>query len=74
MAFRPNFTKICRFTVFALVIQAVAQWPGHGRVYNRDYRPRFCDHGIFIDGGLVVRVLGYRSGGPGSISGTTRKI
>jgi hypothetical protein len=23
--------------------------------------------------GLVVRVLGYRSGGPGSISGTTRK-
>jgi hypothetical protein len=26
---------------------------------------RFC--------GLVVRVLGYRSGGPGSIPGTTRK-
>jgi hypothetical protein len=23
--------------------------------------------------GLVVRVLGYRSGGPGSITGTTRK-
>jgi hypothetical protein len=23
--------------------------------------------------GLVVRVLGYRSGGPGSIHGTTRK-
>jgi hypothetical protein len=23
--------------------------------------------------GLVVRVLGYRSGGPGSINGTTRK-
>jgi hypothetical protein len=23
--------------------------------------------------GLVVRVLGYRSGGPGSIRGTTRK-
>jgi hypothetical protein len=23
--------------------------------------------------GLVVRVLGYRSGGPGSISGTTRE-
>jgi hypothetical protein len=33
-----------------------------------------CDH-IFIDllCGLVVRVLGYRSGGPGSIPGTTRK-
>jgi hypothetical protein len=26
---------------------------------------RFC--------GLVIRVLGYRSGGPGSIPGTTRK-
>jgi hypothetical protein len=24
--------------------------------------------------GLVVRVLGYRSGGPGSIPGTTKKI
>jgi hypothetical protein len=23
--------------------------------------------------GIVVRVLGYRSGGPGSIPGTTRK-
>jgi hypothetical protein len=23
--------------------------------------------------GLVIRVLGYRSGGPGSIPGTTRK-
>jgi hypothetical protein len=28
-----------------------------------------CDHLC----GLVVRVLGYRSGGPGSIPGTTRK-
>jgi hypothetical protein len=30
---------------------------------------------IFIDRlcGLVVRVLGYRSGGPGSIPGTTKK-
>jgi hypothetical protein len=24
--------------------------------------------------GLVVRVLGYRSGGPGSIPGTTKKV
>jgi hypothetical protein len=29
------------------------------------YRDRLC--------GLVVRVLGYGSGGPGSIPGTTRK-
>jgi hypothetical protein len=33
--------------------------------YISDIRDRFC--------GLVVRVLGYRSGGPGSIPGTTRK-
>jgi hypothetical protein len=30
---------------------------------------RICDRLC----GLVVRVLGYRSGGPGSIPGTTRK-
>jgi hypothetical protein len=30
-----------------------------------DYTDRLC--------GLVVRVLGYRSGGTGSIPGTTRK-
>jgi hypothetical protein len=30
-----------------------------------DWRDRLC--------GLVVRVLGYRSGGPGSIPGTTKK-
>jgi hypothetical protein len=30
-----------------------------------DTKDRLC--------GLVVRVLGYRSGGPGSIPGTTRK-
>jgi hypothetical protein len=32
---------------------------------NLEILDRFC--------GLVVRVLGYRSGGPGSIPGTTRK-
>jgi hypothetical protein len=33
-------------------------------------------NGLFFDRlcGLVVRVLGYRSGGPGSILGTTKKI
>jgi hypothetical protein len=30
----------------------------------------FCIYYLFF---LVVRVLGYRSGGPGSIPGTTRK-
>jgi hypothetical protein len=35
----------------------------------------FCNFYLFLDRlcGLVVRVLGYRSGGPGSIPGTTRK-
>jgi hypothetical protein len=27
----------------------------------------------YVNCGLVVRVFGYRSGGPGSIPGTTRK-
>jgi hypothetical protein len=35
------------------------------RKHFRVYIDRLC--------GLVVRVLGYRSGGPGSIPGTTRK-
>jgi hypothetical protein len=34
-------------------------------VSGRPFDDRLC--------GLVVRVLGYRSGGPGSIPGTTRK-
>jgi hypothetical protein len=34
-------------------------------VSTRTHSDRLC--------GLVVRVLGYRSGGPGSIPGTTRK-
>jgi hypothetical protein len=36
---------------------------------------RVCHNYIYTDRlcGLMVRVLGYRSGGPGSIPGTTRK-
>jgi hypothetical protein len=40
------------------------------------HTPTACPRGaiiIIIISGLVVRVLGYRSGGPGSIPGTTRK-
>jgi hypothetical protein len=33
-----------------------------------------CGHIIDRLCGLVVRVLGYRSGGPGSISGTKKKV
>jgi hypothetical protein len=35
-------------------------------VYVSIYNDRLC--------GLVVRVLGYRSGGPGSVPGTAKKI
>jgi hypothetical protein len=41
-----------------------------------DFKPNLKLSVIVNDdrlGGLVVRVLGYRSGGPGSIPGTTRK-
>jgi hypothetical protein len=38
-------------------------------VLNKEELPGQCDRLC----GLVVRVLGYRSGGPGSISGTTKK-
>jgi hypothetical protein len=40
---------------------------------------QFCTYIVTLLGildrlyGLVVRVLGYRSGGPGSITGTTKK-
>jgi hypothetical protein len=34
-------------------------------LFSLNYNDRLC--------GLAVRVLGYRSGGPGSIPGTTRK-
>jgi hypothetical protein len=38
----------------------------HNYLFQFNYvKDRLC--------GLVVRVLGYRSGGPGSITGTTRK-
>jgi hypothetical protein len=43
-------------------------WSGVDRRHlasDRDQRDRLC--------GLALRVLGYRSGGPGSIHGTTRK-
>jgi hypothetical protein len=43
--------------------------------YSRLFQQFMDPKGSFPDRlcGLVVRVLGYRSGGPGSIPGTTRK-
>jgi hypothetical protein len=45
------------------------------RVYLLPIRatcPHFDHNNLWFLCGLVVRVLGYRSGGPGSIPGTTR--
>jgi hypothetical protein len=43
--------------------------------YLHNFTRKFWKEAINCDRlcGLVVRVLGYRSGGPGSILGTTRK-
>jgi hypothetical protein len=38
---------------------------------SRNYHSFYCEGDRLC--GLVVRVLGYRSGGPGSIPGTTKK-
>jgi hypothetical protein len=54
------------FRVFCLIVVPLP--PGKIQFaikLNSDNNDRLC--------GLVVRVLGYRSGGPGSIPGTTRK-
>jgi hypothetical protein len=41
----------------------------HPKIYYFVRQENVCDRLC----GLVVRVLGYRSGGPGSIPGTTKK-
>jgi hypothetical protein len=66
----PNFVMLCdeegmescREMCIAMVGVYVAR-------NKNNYTQKVCDHLC----GLVVRVLGYRSGGPGSIPGTTRK-
>jgi hypothetical protein len=51
---------------FAYHNRAVNSWVWIWYLFTvGEWFDRFC--------GLVVRVLGYRSGGPGSIPGTTRK-
>jgi hypothetical protein len=53
-----TFCPPCEIYEIVLIVQIIFV-----QLYLRD--DRLC--------GLVVRVLGYRSGGPGSITGTTRK-
>jgi hypothetical protein len=53
---------------YVILYETTATWHGIGHApISHTYQlvDRLC--------GLVVRVLGYRSGGPGSIPGTTRK-
>jgi hypothetical protein len=54
----------------------VIDWPDFRIIGSMPHRIHCFVHGSDFDHlcGLVVRVLGYRSGGPGSIPGTTRKI
>jgi hypothetical protein len=59
MALRPGL--LWQTLNLALIIQCLSRF----FVYLFIPRDRLC--------GLVVRVLGYRSGGPGSIPGTTKK-
>jgi hypothetical protein len=49
----------------SLQLLAISVWSSHVFSICSYFWDRLC--------GLVVRVLGYRSGGPGSIPGTTRK-
>jgi hypothetical protein len=60
-----NFTWLLSFIVhrFSYAPPAAGTRQRHRLLATQD---RLC--------GLVVRVLGYRSGGPGSIPGTTKKI
>jgi hypothetical protein len=54
-----------RLHVHLTRIREATLWPELHIIIYYKFKDRLC--------GLVVRVLGYRSGGPGSIPGTTRK-
>jgi hypothetical protein len=72
----PKFCRICTVTSTETAGRAIGH-AGSDRLHSGS----FGDVGFIVDKwlsgdrlcGLVVRVLGYRSGGPGSIPGTTRK-
>jgi hypothetical protein len=69
-ALRTGCSLLCRNIIFLLLVlisvsepQGLVRPEGLGKLMGSG--DRLC--------GLVVRVLGYRSGGPGSIPGTTKK-
>jgi hypothetical protein len=80
--FQGALQTVCRFHTFRLILMG----SGHkAKCIKLKYKLRvvmpttrsgfqFIEFLLIIDRlcGLVVRVLGYRSGGPGSIPGTTR--
>jgi hypothetical protein len=73
------FSKFCKFTsnVLKMVIYKNAVIPYFNILFKivNTISYKFTSDVLLYDRlcGLVVRVLGYRSGGPGSIPGTTRK-
>jgi hypothetical protein len=71
-------TNVSNKTVFLVFIHAKYEQPkifGSGSLEAEKYRRIFYNIKLYFDRlcGLVVRVLGYRFRGPGSIPGTTRK-
>jgi hypothetical protein len=63
---RGVFYALCLICVLCLIVVPLplGKYPFTVKINNNN-NDRLC--------GLVVRVLGYRSGGPGSIPSTTRK-
>jgi hypothetical protein len=63
-----RFNAVLSLHLVLILIQRSPAYTLHNLSFLR-YVIRVSDHLC----GLVARVLGYRSGGPGSIPGTTRK-
>jgi hypothetical protein len=72
---RYNYTKIQKVKFILILIEFMSSLLKFIIIItNVQYLLLFLKHTCFRDRlcGLVVRVLGYRSGGPGSIPGTTK--
>jgi hypothetical protein len=65
--------KLSKFPSLSLEEDAIRAWISHRALWIRPgVAFKITLYSIYRLCGLVVRVLGYRSGGPGSIPGTTR--
>jgi hypothetical protein len=77
--------SICNFTLLQVSSQKLLKLSKPSAIYTTHFKMKtlLSAHKVYLFHvavtvndrlcGLVVRVLGYRSGGPGSIPGTTRK-